>query len=40
MVARTMYMYTACLFVVLRMHQKLDDAIGGENALPETVKIF
>jgi len=35
-----MYMYIACLFVVLRMCQKLDDAIGGENALPETEKIF
>jgi hypothetical protein len=40
MVARTTYMYIACLFVVLRMRQKLDDAIGGENALSETIKIF
>jgi len=29
-----------CLFVVSQTRRKLDDAIGGENALPETVKIF
>jgi len=40
MVARTMYMYIACLFVVLRTRQKLDDATGGENALSETIKLF
>jgi hypothetical protein len=33
-------MYTARLFVVLQMRQKLDDAIGGENALSETIKII
>jgi hypothetical protein len=33
-------MYIACLFVVLRTRQKLDDATGGENALSETIKVF